>query len=58
MVSIKDVGKYSTFTSATPVAQAPTTIVIGPKRNAKMIVGFTSPGEIAQAVADVRRSGT
>lgn len=58
VVSIKDVGKYSTFTSATPVAQAPTTMVIGPKRNAVLIVGFTSPGEIAQAVADVRRSGS
>jgi hypothetical protein len=57
VVSIKDVGKYSTFTSATPVAQAPTTMVIGPKRNAVLIVGFTSPGEIAQAVADVRRAG-
>ncbi len=33
-------------------------MVIGPKRNAVLIVGFTSPGEIAQAVADVRRSGT
>ena len=58
VVSIKDVGRYSTFTSTTPVAQAPTTMVIGPKRNAVLIVGFTSPGEIAQAVADVRRSGT
>jgi cytoskeletal protein RodZ len=58
VVSIKDVGRYSTFTSTTPVAQAPTTMVIGPKRNAVLIVGFTSPGEIAQAVADVRRAGT
>ena len=57
VVSIKDVGKYQTFTADTPVAQAPTTMVIGPKRNAKLIVGFTSPGEIAQAVADVRRAG-
>lgn len=57
VVSIKDVGRYSTFTSATPVAQAPTTMIIGPGRHAKLIVGFTSPGEIAQAVADVRRAG-
>lgn len=57
VVSIKDVGKYQTFTSGTPIAQAPTTMVIGPKRNAKLIVGFTSRGEIAQAVADVRRAG-
>ena len=32
-------------------------MVIGPKRRAKMIVGFTSTGEIGQAVADVRRAG-
>lgn len=57
VVSIKDVGKYQTFTSGTPVTQAPTTMVIGPKRNAELIVGFTSPGEIAQAAADVRRAG-
>lgn len=57
VVSIKDVGRYQTFTSGTPVAQAPTTMIIGPRRNAKVIVGFTSVGEIAQAVADVRRAG-
>lgn len=58
VVSIKDVGDYQTFTADTPIEQAPTTLVIGPKRRAKVIVGFTSTGEIAQAVADVRRSGT
>ena len=57
VASIKDVGRYQTFTGTTQVAQAPTTMVIGPRRNAKVIVGFTSTGEIAQAVADVRRSG-
>lgn len=57
VVSIKDVGKYQTFTAGTPVTQAPTTMVIGPRRNAELIVGFTSPGEIAQAAADVRRAG-
>lgn len=57
VLSINDVGKYQTFTSGTPVTQAPTTMVIGPKRNAQVIVGFTSPGEIAQAAADVRRAG-
>jgi hypothetical protein len=54
---IRDVGRYQTFTGTTQVSQAPTTMVIGPRRNAKLIVGFTSTGEIAQAVADVRRSG-
>ncbi len=57
VVSIKDVGKYQTFTTDTPIEQAPTTLVIGPKRRAKIIVGFTSSGELSQAVADVRRAG-
>jgi hypothetical protein len=57
VVSIKDVGVYQTFTADTPVEQAPTTLVIGPKRRAKVIVGFTSSGELSQAVADVRRAG-
>lgn len=57
VASIKDVGRYQTFTGTTQVSQAPTTMVIGPRRNAQVIVGFTSTGEIAQAVADVRRSG-
>lgn len=57
VASIKDVGRYQTFTGTTQVSQAPTTIVIGPRRNAQVIVGFTSIGEIAQAVADVRRTG-
>lgn len=57
VVSIHDVGRYDAFTAQTPVAQAPTTLVIGPRKNAKVIVGFTSVGEIAQAVADVRRAG-
>jgi hypothetical protein len=57
VASINDVGKYQTFTADTPVAQAPTTLVIGPSRRAKVIVGFTSVGELAQAVADVRRAG-
>jgi hypothetical protein len=57
VASIKDVGKYETFTAKTTIAQAPTTMVIGPKRTVKLIVGFTSPGEIGQAVGDVRRAG-
>ena len=48
VVSIKDVGKYQTFTADTPIQQAPTTLVIGPKRRAKVIVGFTSIGELAR----------
>ena len=58
VVSIKDVGDYQTFTADTPIQQAPTIMVIGPRKNVKLIVGFTSAGEIAQAVADVRRAGS
>ena len=58
LVSIKDVGDYQTFTADTPIQQAPTIMVIGPRKNVKLIVGFTSVGELAQAVADVRRAGT
>ena len=57
LVSIKDVGDYQTFTADTPIQQAPTIMVIGPRKNVKLIVGFTSVGELAQAVADVRRAG-
>ena len=55
---IRDVGDYQTFTADTPIQQAPTIMVIGPRKNVKLIVGFTSVGELAQAVADVRRAGT
>ena len=58
LASIKDVGKYQTFTADTPIQQAPTIMVIGPRKNVKLIVGFTSVGELAQAVADVRRAGS
>jgi len=58
VVSIKDVGDYQTFTADTPIQQAPTIMIIGPRKNVKLIVGFTSVGELAQAVADVRRAGT
>ncbi len=57
VVRIKDVGRYQTFTAQSPVAQAPTTMIIGPRKRAKVIVGFTSVGELSQAVADVRRAG-
>ncbi len=60
VVSISDVGKYSAFTRETPVNQAPTTLIIGPSRKARVIVGFTDGGELGQAVDDliVAKSGT
>jgi len=50
---IRQVGAYSLFTTQTPVTQAPTVLVIGPSRKARVIVGYTYVGEIDQAVADV-----
>lgn len=55
VASIADVGRYAVFTRSASVSQAPTTLVVGPSRRARVIVGFTTAGEIAQAVGDVRR---
>lgn len=57
VTKIGNVGKYAVFTEKTPIAQAPTTLIIGPKRNARVIVGYTTNGEITQAISDVRRQG-
>ena len=55
VTNIGNVGKYSVFTEKTPIGQAPTTLIIGPKKNARVIVGFTTTGEISEAVSRVRR---
>ena len=55
VTNIGNVGKYSVFTEKTPIGQAPTTLIIGPKKNARVIVGFTTTGEIREAVSGVRR---
>ena len=59
VASIKDVADYSVFTNRTSVSQAPTTFIIGPTRKAKVIAGYTSTGEVDQAIGDVlgKRSG-
>jgi len=59
IASVEDVAKYSVFTNKTSVSQAPTTFIIGPSRKAKVIVGYTSTGEVDQAIGDVlgKRSG-
>ena len=54
---IGQVGRYATFTEKTQIAQAPTVLIIGPGRRAKVIVGYTSTAEVAEAVRDLRRSG-
>jgi hypothetical protein len=58
VTSITQIGNYAVFTSKTTANQAPTTYVIGHKRRAKVIVGYTSVGEIDQAVGDVLGSGS
>ncbi len=55
VTNIGNVGKYAVFTEKTPIAQAPTTLIIGPKKTARVIVGFTTAGEIRDAVSGVRR---
>jgi hypothetical protein len=54
VASVSDVGRYRAFTGRTQVNQAPTTLVIGPTRRAQVITGFTTTGEISQAVGDLR----
>ncbi len=55
VTNIGNVGKYAVFTEKTPIGQAPTTLIIGPKKTARVIVGFTTTGEIREAVSGVRR---
>ena len=59
VANVQDVADYSVFTNKTPVSQAPTTFIIGPSRRAQVIAGYTSTGEIDQAIGDVlgKRSG-
>ena len=59
VANIQDVADYSVFTNKTSVSQAPTTFIIGPTRRAKVIAGYTSTGEVDQAIGDVlgKRSG-
>jgi hypothetical protein len=58
VTSIKQIGNYALFTSKTTASQAPTTYVIGPKKRAQVIVGYTSVGEVDQAVGDVLGKGS
>ena len=55
VTSIAQIGNYAIFTSKSTANQAPTTYVIGTKNRAKIIVGYTSIGEVDQAVGDVLR---
>jgi hypothetical protein len=54
VVPISQVGRYATFTEKTQISQAPTTLIIAPSRKAKVIVGYTTAPEVAEAVRDLR----
>jgi hypothetical protein len=49
---IKDVAHYGAITRGAQVLQSPTVLVLAPGRKARPIVGFTTAGEIDQAVGD------
>lgn len=55
VVSIRRVGAYEAITRGVQVLQAPTILVIGSRRTARTLVGYTTTSEIDQLVADVRR---
>lgn len=57
VVPIGRVGDYEAITRGVDVAQAPTVLVIGRKKEAHTIVGYTTTAELNQLVGDVRRSG-
>lgn len=50
---VDDVGRYAAITRGVDVRSAPTTLVIGPDRKARAIVGFTDVKEIDELVDDV-----
>lgn len=52
VVPIGHVGRYPAITQGVTIAQSPTTLVIGPKRETRAITGLSEPTELAQAVGD------
>lgn len=52
VVPIGRVGQFGSITRGVRVVQSPTTIVIGRKRQARVITGLTDSQELKQAVAD------
>jgi hypothetical protein len=53
IVPIGRVGRYEAITKGAQVLEAPTTLVIGPARAARPIVGLTTTAEVDQAADDV-----
>jgi hypothetical protein len=52
VVPIARVGRYPAITQGVNIVQSPTTLVIGRKRNTRVITGLSEPLELSQAVDD------
>jgi hypothetical protein len=52
VVPIAQVGRYPAITEGVTIAQSPTTVVIGRKHHARVIVGLGESKELSQAVGD------
>ena len=52
VVPITRVAQYESITSGVKIAESPTTVIIGRKRQTRVIVGLTEPREVSQAVGD------
>jgi hypothetical protein len=51
-VPVGQVGRYEAITRGAQILESPTVLVIAPDRKARAIVGFTTTGEVDQAVGD------
>jgi hypothetical protein len=52
VVPISQVARYPSITQGVTIAQSPTTLVIGSKRQTRVITGLSEPRELTQAVDD------
>jgi hypothetical protein len=52
VVPVSRVARYPAITQGVTIAQSPTTLVIGHKRNTRVITGLSEPRELTQAVGD------
>ena len=55
-VPVSEVGRYDGITRGAQILQSPTVLVIAPDRKARAIVGFTTTGELDQAIGDALAS--
>ena len=55
-VPVGQIGRYEAITRGAQILESPTVLVIAPDRKARAIVGFTTTGEVDQAVGDALAS--